>query len=105
MIAASADCGRLCVTAWVFVDEQELGTPVLHLSLITLPRHCSPSLRRVSYPAPQSSVTAVGTMFISSMKDSNTTLSIAPSCLWHTDAHRNTIEASWKHVKVHLRPY
>ena len=74
------NCRRLRVTAWVFVDvERELGTPVLHLSLITPPRQCSPSLRHVSYPAPQSSVTAVGTMFVSSMKDSHTMPLIAPS--------------------------
>ena len=41
-------------------------------------RHCLPSLKRVSYPAPQLSVTAVGTMFVSSTKDSRTTLLIAP---------------------------
>jgi len=100
------NCGRLHATAWVFVDvEQELGTPVLHLSLIPLLRHCLPSLRCVSYPAPQSSVTAVGTTFVSSMKDSRTTLSIAPSISWHADAHTNTVEATWKYVKVHLRPY
>jgi hypothetical protein len=69
----------LRVTAWVFVDiEQELGTPVLNLSLIALPRHYSPSLRRVPKVVPQLSVTVVGTMFVSSMKDSHTTLSIAP---------------------------
>jgi len=100
------NCGRLCMTAWVFVDvERELGTPVLHLSLITPPRQCSPSLSCVSYPAPQSSVTAVGAMFVSSMKDSHTMPSIAPSFLWPTDAHTNTVEATWKHINIHLRPY
>jgi len=55
------NCGRLRVTAWVFVGVKgESGIPVLHLSLIALLRHCSPSLRYVSYAAPQSSVTAVG---------------------------------------------
>jgi len=68
-------------------------------------RHCSPSLRHVSYPAPQSSLTAVGTTFVFSMKDSHTTPSIALSVLWCTDAHRNTMEAMWKHVKVHLSSY
>jgi hypothetical protein len=43
---------------WVCVGvEQEWGTPVLHLSLITPLRQCSPS-RHVSYLAPQLSVTA-----------------------------------------------
>ena len=92
----------LHVTAWVFVDvEWELGTPVADHST----RHCSPSLRHVSYPAPQSPLTAVGTAFVFSMKDSHTTPSIALSVLWCTDAHRNTMEAKWKHVKVHLSPY
>ena len=99
------NCGRLCMTALVVVDEQELGTPVLHLSLITPPRQCSPSLRRVSYPASQSSVTVVGTTFVSSMKDSHTMPSIAPSFLWPTDAHTNTVKATWKHINIHLRPY
>jgi len=98
-------CGRLCETVWVFVDvERELGTPVLHLSLTATPRHCLPSLRLVSYPSLQSSVTAVGTTFISTMKESHTTLSIALSILWCTKAHRNTFEATSNHVKVHLRP-
>ena len=100
------NCGRLCVTAWVFVDvEWELRTPVLHLSLIALPRHSSPSLRHVSYPAPQSSVTTVVTMFVSSMKDSHTMPSIAPSFLCPTDAHTNTVKATWRHINIHLRPY
>jgi hypothetical protein len=44
------NCSRLHVTAWVFVGvEREWGTPVLHLSLIILLRHCSPSLRHVFY--------------------------------------------------------
>jgi len=30
----------------------------------------------------------------------NTTPSIALSVFWCTDAHRNTMEATWKHVKV-----
>jgi len=47
-----------------------------------------PSLRHVSYPAPKSSVTAEGTTFVSTMMDSHTTPSIAPSILWHTDAHK-----------------
>jgi hypothetical protein len=74
------NCGRLRVTAWVFVDvKRELRTPVLNLLLIALRWHCSPSLMCVSYPAPQSSVAAMGTMFVSSLKDSHTILSIAPS--------------------------
>jgi len=49
----------LRVIAWDFVGvKRESETPVLHLSLIALLRHCSPSLRHVSYTAPQSSVTA-----------------------------------------------
>jgi len=64
------NCSGFCVRAWVFVDiERELGTPVLNPSLIALPRHYSSSLRCVSNLVPQSSLTAVGTMFISSMKD------------------------------------
>ena len=40
------NCGKLRTTTWVFVGvERESRTPVLHLLLITLPRHCSPSLR------------------------------------------------------------
>jgi len=86
--------GRLCATAWVFVNvERELGTPVLHLLLNVLPRHCWPSLRRVSYPAPKSSVTAVGTAFIPSMKDSHNMPSITPTFFWRTDASTNMIEA------------
>ena len=35
------NCGRLCTTVWVFVGvEHELGTPVLHLSLVAPLRHC-----------------------------------------------------------------
>ena len=35
------NCSRLCTTVWVFVGvEQELGTPVLRLSLIAPLRHC-----------------------------------------------------------------
>jgi len=100
------NCSGLRVRAWVFVDiEVELGTPVLNPSLIALPRHYSPSLRCVSNVVPQSSVTAGGTTFVSSMKDSHTTLSIAPSFLWRTDAHTNMIKATWKHINIHLRPY
>jgi hypothetical protein len=46
-------------------------------------------------------VTAVGT-FVSSMKDLHTTLSIAPSFLWRTDAHTNMIKATWKHVNIQM---
>jgi len=105
-IRRKCNCSGLCVRAWVFVDiERELGIPVLNLSLIALPRHYSPSLRRVSNMVPQSSVTVVGTMFVSSMKDSHTTLSIAPTFLWCTDAHTNMIKATWKHINICLRPY
>ena len=100
------NCSGLHMRAWVCVDiEWELGTPVLNPSLIALPRHYSPSLRCVSNVVPQSSVTAGGTTFVSSMKDSHTPLSIAPSFLWCTDAHTNTIKATCKHVSIHLRPY
>ena len=35
------NCGRLCTTVWVFVGvEEELGTPVLHFSVIAPLRHC-----------------------------------------------------------------
>ena len=47
-----------------------------------------PSLRHVSYPAPQSSGTAEGTTFLSAMMDSHTTRSVAPSVSWHADAHK-----------------
>lgn len=50
-----------------------------HLSLITLPRHCSPSLRHISYSATQSSVAAVGSKF-SAMKDSHTCPSLSRFC-------------------------
>jgi hypothetical protein len=80
-VRQKCNCGRMHATAWVFVDvRQKLETLVLNLFLIAPPRHYSPSLRRVSYPAPQSSVTAVG-MFVSSMKVSHTTLLNAPSFL------------------------
>jgi len=40
------NCGRLQAATWVFVGvERESRTPVSHLLLITLLRHCSPSLR------------------------------------------------------------
>ena len=104
--SGETNCSGLHMRAWVFVDiERELGTPVLNLSLIALPRHYSPSLRCVSNLVPQLSVTAGGTTFVSSMKDSHTTLSIAPSFLWHTDAHTNMIKATGKHINIHLRPY
>jgi len=61
-------------------------------------------LRHVSYPAPQLSVTAVGTMFVSSMKDPHTAPLITSSVLWCMGAHANMIEATWKYVKIHLRP-
>ena len=63
----------------------------------------SPSLRHVSYPAPQSSVNA-GCTLVSAMKDSHTKPSNAPSVLWYTDVHTNMIKATWNHVKLHLRP-
>jgi len=71
-------CGRLGATACVFVGvKQESGTLVLHLLLITQMRHCSPSLRHVSYPALLLSVSAGATMFVSTMMESRTTPSIA----------------------------
>ena len=37
----NCNCGKLRATVWVFVGvERELGTPVLHLLLMALPRHC-----------------------------------------------------------------
>jgi len=57
----NCNSSRLRATSWVFVGVMwESETPVLHLSLIAQLRHCSPSLRHVSYPAPQSSVTTRG---------------------------------------------
>ena len=74
-IRQKCNCSGLRVRAWVCVDiERELGTPVLNPSLIALPRHYSPSLRCVSNVVPQSSVTAGGTTFVYSMKDSHTTV-------------------------------
>ena len=78
-------CGQLRAIAWVFAGvKQVYGKPVLHLSLIALLRHCSPSLRHVSYPAP-----------------------LRPSvCEFHgTWMLTNMIEPTWMHVKVNLRPY
>jgi hypothetical protein len=95
------NCGRLCVTAWVFVDAaQELGTPVADHSTETLLF----IIKACTYPAPQSSVTAVGTTFISSIKDSHTMPSIAPSFFvahWcshkysrgHMEAHQHSPQA------------
>ena len=72
------NCSRLRATVWFFVGvKRESGTSVLQQSLIALLRHCSPSLRHVSYPAPQLSVTAGGTIFVSAMMDSHTTPLIA----------------------------
>jgi len=83
------NCGRLCATVWVFVGVKwESGTPVLHLLLIVLLRHCLPSLRHVSYTASQLSVTAGGTAFVSAIMDSLTTPSITVGVLWHVDAHK-----------------
>ena len=47
-----------------------------------------PSLRHVSYPAPQSSVTVEGTTFVSTMVYSHTTRSIDPSVSRHRDAQK-----------------
>lgn len=52
--------------------------PCTCMSQTALPGHCSPSLRRGSYPAPLSSATAGGPTFIPVMKN---------------------------HMKVHLSPY
>ena len=80
---------RLHVTAWIFVGVKgESGTCVLNLLLIILLRHCSPSLRHISYPASRLSVTARGTTFVSAMMDSHTTPSIAVWVSWHMDAHK-----------------
>ena len=98
------NCSGLRVRAWVFVDiKQELGTPVLNPSLITLPRHYWPSLRCVSNVVPQSSVTAGGTTFVSSMKDSHITVdrSIIFVMNWcshkydqgHMEAHQHSPQA------------
>jgi hypothetical protein len=86
-VRQKCNCSRLRETAWEFVDVNEkLETLVLNLLLIATPRHYSPSLRRVSYPAPQSSVSAVGT-FVSSMKGSHTTVDCS-IILWRTDAQK-----------------
>jgi len=98
------NCGRLKLTVAVFVCVKwESVTPVLHLSLIASLRHCSPSLRHVSYTAPQLSVTA----------------GVRSSLQWwtHTPLRQslcefratwiltNMIEPTLMHVKVNLRPY
>jgi hypothetical protein len=94
----------LHLTVCIFVDvKQELGTPVLNLLLIALWRHCLPSLRCVSYPAPQSSVAPVGTKFVS-MKNSHHAVNRS-IVTWRTNAHTNMIQATWKHVNIHFRPY
>ena len=91
MVAASA--GRSVIVAGfaqqcvsLLVKSRNWGTC---LALVT---DCStetlPSLRHVSYPAPQSSVTAEGTTFVSAMMDSHTTRSITPSVSWRADAHK-----------------
>ena len=62
-----------------------------------------PSLRRVSYPAPQSSVTAEGTTFVSTVMDSPLAQSL---CQFRgTRILSNTIEATRMYVKFTLRPY
>jgi hypothetical protein len=87
------NCSKLCATRWVFVG------------IVAPSTHCSPSLRRVSYLAPQMSVVAGRTTFVSAMRDSHTKPSNAPSVLWCTDAHTYMTKTTWKHVKLHLRPY
>jgi hypothetical protein len=100
------NCSKLCATPWVFFGiERESGTPALHLLLIAPPTHCSPSLRCVSYLAPQMSVVAGRTTFVSAMRDSHTKPLNSPLVLWRTDAHTHMIKTTWKHVKLHLRPY
>jgi len=70
MIAALA--GNSIITAGCMQQHGSLfvsrgnRTPVLHLSLIAPLRHCSPSLRHVSYTALELSVTT----FVSAMMDS-----------------------------------
>jgi len=74
------NCGRLCLTAWLFEGVQwEPRRPVLQLSLIAPPRHCLPSLRHVSYPAQQSSLTAGNPTIVSAVQDSRIMPSIAAS--------------------------
>ena len=101
-------CSMLRATAWVFVSvEQESERTVLHLLLIAEPRHCFLSLRRVSFPAPQSSVTAGISKF--HLGSEEVTHPAIEGCFIFMDsvigAHTDTVEATWKNVKVHLRLY
>jgi len=84
------NCGRLCATAWVFIDvERELGTPVLHLSLITtiISEFCGYNI----------------CLLIEGLTHHAVDCSIF-YFLWH-DAHTNKIEATWKHINIYLRLY
>jgi hypothetical protein len=98
-----ASCARQLGS--LLVSSGNRGTPVLHLLLITPPRHCSPSLRRVSYPAQQLSVNAWCTTFVSAVKDTHQAISRSISFVVHRCSHTYTIKATWKNIKIHHRPY
>jgi hypothetical protein len=77
------------MTAWVSVGvKRESETPLLHLSLILPLRYCSPCLRHLFYPAPQSSATAGGKTFVPAIWNHH---SVAPSVLWHADPHKHIL--------------
>jgi hypothetical protein len=101
-------CSRLRGTAWVFVGvEQESGRAVSHVSLIAPRTHRLLLLRRVSFPAPQSSVT-VGTSNVILGREGLVHHAVEPCIILMdslTCAHTNMIEATWKIFKVHLRLY
>lgn len=101
-------CNRLRARALVFVDvKQDLGRPVLQMLLIVPWRYCLLSLQRVSFPAPQSSVT-VGTSNIH-LGSEGLAHHTVERCVFSMDsltgAHTKKIKATLKKVTVHLRHY
>jgi len=91
MIAASAGksviaagCAQQCGSFWFGAG---IGDTCLAL-FTDRSTEALTSLRHISYPAPQSTVTAEGTTFVSAKMDSHTTRSVTPSVSWHTDAHK-----------------
>ena len=70
----------------------------LHQTLLAIIKACI-------LPSTTVAIDCCGYSVFFSMKVSHTTPWIALSVFWCTDAHRNTMEATWKHVQVHLSPY
>ena len=82
------NCGQLRATLCIFVGvKRELGTPVLHVSLIAPLRHCSLSLKHVTCPELYHQWLLGGTNF-SPQRWTHTALSVAVWVTWHVDAHK-----------------